>query len=177
MKKTLATALLVTCSQYALSEDTAKNATTTPKTEVPEGFYMGGGLSFNSIDAGSIFSGADRETASGLQIFAGLPIPNSIKGFETYAEAGYFQTSEFDFSGKEERVRGIWGAGVLQRDLNEIDPNLYALARIGLELGDDDGVFMGMGAGYRITPKIEVRAEFLNKDLLTSYQLNALVRF
>lgn len=174
MKKILTSALLVAFSQHALSDDTAENV---QAAQVPQGLYIGGGLSFNSIDAGSIFSGADRETASGLQIFGGLPIPNAINGFETFGEVGYFQTSEFNFGGDKERVRGIWGAAVLQRDLNEIDPNLYALARVGVELGDDDGVFMGMGAGYRITPKVEVRAEFLNKDLLTSYQLNALVRF
>ena len=77
----------------------------------------------------------------------------------------------------KEKVLGLWGSLVLQKELNEIDPNLYGLARIGLELGDDDGIFMGVGAGYRLTPKVEVRAEFVNKDLISSYQANALFRF
>ena len=61
--------------------------------------------------------------------------------------------------------------------MSEIDPKLYALARLGLEVGDDDGIFMGIGAGYRLTPKIDVRTEFVNKDLISSYQVNALIRF
>ena len=44
-------------------------------------------------------------------------------------------------------------------------------------MGDDDGIFMGIGAGFRLTPKVELRAEFVNKDLITSYQANALIRF
>ncbi|MFT5118532.1 MAG: hypothetical protein ACI9NY_002073, partial [Kiritimatiellia bacterium] len=92
-------------------------------------------------------------------------------------EVGFFRTNNFNFSGTKERVTGISGSIVLQRNLNEIDANLYGLGRIGLEVGDDDGILMGVGAGYRITPKVEVRLELVNKDLISSYQANALVRF
>ena len=172
MKKILLTSLLTLIANQAFAEQTETTA------QAPEGLYVGAGLSYNDLDFGSVVNGADDETAMGLQAFAGLPIANSIEGFETFAEVGFFRTSSFDFgAGNKEKVTGISGSVVLQKDLNEIDPNLYGLARIGLELGDDDGIFMGIGAGYRITPKIEVRAEFVNKDLISSYQANALVRF
>lgn len=176
MKKLIAAGVLACMSYQALAADTQNSQA--PATQVPKGLYVGGGISHNDLDVGSIFSGANNETAFGFQLFAGVPIASSIEGFKTFAEAGYFQTSSFKFApGVKEKVTGIWGAGVLQRDLNEVDPNLYGLARIGLEIGDDDGIFMGVGAGYRISPKADVRAEFVNKDLVSSYQLNALIRF
>lgn len=177
IKNLLAATVLTTTAQMAFAEDFDAQSQDSKESSTPKGLYVGGGINYNSIDLDSIFSGLDRETAPGFQLFAGLPIPSSITGFNTFAEFGYFQTDTFNFAGQKERVRGVWGAGVLQRDLNEIDPNLYALARAGLEVGDDDGVFMGIGAGYRVNSKVDVRAEFLNKDLLTSYQLNALIRF
>lgn len=180
MKNILAATVLAASTQLAFAEDfeTQNTESSNQSSATPTGLYLGGGLSYNSIDLDSMFSGTDRETAPGFQLFAGLPIQSSISGFKTFAEVGFFQTDEFDFgSNNKERVRGVWGAAVLQRDLNEINPNLYALARAGIEVGDDDGVFMGVGAGYRVSSKVDVRAEFLNKDLLTSYQLNALVRF
>ena len=118
-----------------------------------KGLYVGGGISYNDLDAGSIFKEVDNDSASGFQLFAGLPIESSIKGFETFVELGYFQTNNL-----------------------KIAPNVKE-ARIGVELGDDDGMLMGVGAGYRLSPKVELRAEFVNKDLITSYQANALVRF
>lgn len=180
MKNILAVTVLAASTQLAFADDFDNQHTNASNqaANVPAGLYIGGGINYNSLDLGSMFSVADRETAGGFQLFAGVPIESSIAGFKTFAEVGFFQTEGFDFgANNKERVRGVWGAGVLQRDLNEINPNLYALARAGLEVGDDDGVFMGFGAGYRVSSKVDVRAEFLNKDLLTSYQLNALVRF
>jgi len=172
MNKVLMTSLLALAAHQALAIEQADT------TLAPDGLYVGGGLSYNDLDFGSIANGANNETAMGLQAFAGLPIANSIEGFDTFAEVGFFRTSSFDFGpGNKEKVIGVSGSIVLQKDLNEVDPNLYGLARIGLELGDDDGIFMGIGAGYRITPKVEVRAEFVNKDLISSYQANALFRF
>lgn len=177
IKNILAATVLAASTPLAFA-DTQSTENTNQGSTTPAGLYVGGGVSYNSIDLDSLFSGTDRETAPGFQLFAGVPVQSSIAGFKTFAEVGFFQTNEFDFgSNNKERVRGVWGAGVLQRDLNEIDPNLYALARAGIEVGDDDGLFMGFGAGYRVSSKVDVRAEFLNKDLLTSYQLNALVRF
>jgi hypothetical protein len=178
MKKILALGLLTLTSQQLLAADTDAQTSQFKDSNVPKGLYAGGGINYNDLDAGSIFPGVNNEAAWGFQLFAGMPISSSIDGIKTFAEVGYFQTNNFKLApGVKEKVTGVWGAGVLQKDLNEIDPNLYAIARVGLEIGDDDGIFMGIGAGYRITPKVEIRAEFVNKDLLSSYQTNALIRF
>jgi hypothetical protein len=172
MKKVLITSLLTLVAHQALADDHA-----TETTPLPTGLYVGGGISYNNLDFGSIIKGAGNEATMGLQLFTGLPIENAIDNIETFAEVGFFRTNNFNFSGTKERVTGISGSIVLQRNLNEIDANLYGLGRIGLELGDDDGILMGIGAGYRIAPKVDVRLEFVNKDLISSYQANALVRF
>ena len=173
MKSVLSITLLTLAVSQSVLAEQAQN--TSP---LPQGLYAGGGISYNDLDFGSVISGADNESALGLQAFVGLPLSTSIEGFDTFAELGFFRTDEFEFrGGKDEKVLGVSGSAVIQRDLAEVDPNLYGLARIGIEFGDDDGVFMGVGAGYRILPNVEVRAEFVNKDLITSYQANALVRF
>jgi hypothetical protein len=172
MKKALITSVLTLVAYQALADDHG-----THTTPVPTGLYVGGGISHNNLDFNSIIKGAGSEAAMGLQLFAGLPIKNAINNIETFAEVGFFRTHNFNFSGIKEQVTGISGSIVLQRNLNEIDANLYGLGRIGLEVGDDDGILMGVGAGYRITPKVEVRLELVNKDLISSYQANALVRF
>jgi hypothetical protein len=172
MNKALITSLLTVVAYQALADGHA-----TVTTPVPTGLYVGGGISYNNLDFGSIIKGADSEAAMGLQLFAGLPIENAIDNIETFAEVGFFRTKNFNFSGTKERVAGISGSIILQRNLNEIDANLYGLGRIGLEVGDDDGILMGVGAGYRITPKVDVRLELINKDLISSYQANALIRF
>lgn len=170
MKKLLLTSLIALAASPSFADDHS--------TAAEKGLYIGAGISYNNLDFGSVIKGANNESASGIQLFAGVPIENTIKDFDTFAEVGFFRTSTFNFDpGAKERVTGISGSVVLQRNLNEVDPNLYGLARLGLELGDDDGIFMGVGAGYRITPKVEVRAEFVNKDLISSYQANALIRF
>lgn len=171
MKKIILTSLFALVASTAGAEqDTSSDSLS--------GFYVGGGLSYNNLDFGSVVSGASNKSATGFQLFAGLPISTAIQGISTYAELGLFQTQEFDFGpNSKDDVTGISGSVVLEKDLSEIDPRLYALARLGLEVGDDDGVFMGIGAGFRITPKVEVRTEFVNKDLISSYQVNALVRF
>jgi hypothetical protein len=166
MKRTLVT-LMIACSSAAYAEQ-----------GLPEGFYAGGGVNYNDLDFGSVFDGAGNESAMGFQLFAGLPLENNIEGFDTFFEAGYFRTSDFDFGfGVKEKVTGIWGSAVMTKDLNEINPNLYAIGRAGIDLGDDDGLFMGIGAGLRVNPQVDLRAEFVNKDLITSYQLNAIFRF
>jgi hypothetical protein len=176
MKKVLMTSLLTLLAHQTLADD--QLAVDTTAAQAPSGFYVGGGVSYNDLDLGSTIKGANNEAAMGLQVFAGVPIANAIKDIETFAEVGFFRTSSFDFGPRnKEKVVGISGSIVLQRNLNEIDPNLYGLAHVGIELGDDTGMFMGIGAGYRISPAVEVRAEFVNKDLISSYQANALVRF
>ena len=173
MKKIISASLFtLIASQGAFAEQAEKD-----NVQLPQGLYAGGGISYNDLDFGSVIDGADNESALGLQAFIGVPISTAIKGFDAFAELGFFRTNNFKFGEQKERITGVSGSAVIQRNLIEVDPNLYGLARIGIEFGDDDGVFMGVGAGYRILPNVEVRAEFVNKDLITSYQGNMLFRF
>lgn len=175
MKKIIITGLFALIATSANAEQAAEPTT---DNALPSGFYVGGGLSYNDLDLGSVINGVSNKSASGFQLFAGLPLNNSIQSIKTYAELGLFQTQKFDFGpGNKNDVTGISGSVVLEKDLSEIDHRLYALARLGLEVGDDDGIFMGIGAGFRLTPQIEMRTEFVNKDLISSYQVNALIRF
>ncbi|MBL4797777.1 MAG: hypothetical protein JKY50_10225 [Oleispira sp.] len=171
MKKIILTSFLALVASTVVAEQENTN-------DSLSGLYVGGGLSYNNLDIGSIVSGASNKSATGFQLFAGLPLSNAIQGIKTYAELGLFQTQKFDFGpNSKDDVTGISGSVVLEKDLSEIDSRLYALARLGIEVGDDDGIFMGIGAGFRLTPKVEVRTEFVNKDLISSYQVNALIRF
>lgn len=134
-----------------------------------ENLYVGGGLSHNRVDF-EAFEG-DVETASGWQFFGGVKA-GERNGFDLAVEVGYMQTSDF-VSGVDSDAKGVWAAGVAKKQLTEIDPRLSAIARMGIDLGDDDGLIMGFGAELKVHPKVFVRGEYLNKDLTQSYQLNA----
>ena len=134
-------------------------------------FYAGGGLSYNRIDS---FSGSDGK-ANGLQVFAGYEYGQK-SGFDLSGEVGFIQTDEF-YSGTNVDADGLWVAGVATRALPEIDSRLSAVARLGFGIDGDDGLLMGFGAQYQVQPQIILRAEYLNKDLTQSYQVNAAYQF
>lgn len=167
MKKILSTLLLTSCASFSQAE----------LHPALEGVYMGGGISHNNIDLNSILDTGDNETAAGFQVFAGKDLPNSIDGFETAVEVSVSKTNDFNFGFKKKKVTGLMASAVIMRDLDEVAANLYAIAKFGVDVGDDDGMFMGIGAGYRLNSKIDLRAEYLNKDIITSFQLNASYNF
>jgi len=134
-----------------------------------QNLYVGGGLSHNRVDNDTF--GGDVESASGWQFFGGVKA-GERNGFDLAVEVGYMQTSDFSDPIDQDLV-GVWGAGVAKKQLTEIDPRLSAIARMGIDLGDDDGLFMGFGAELKVHPKIFIRGEYLNKDVSQSYQLNA----
>ena len=133
--------------------------------------YIGGNLTHNVID--SPFGGSSLD-ANGVSVFAGYAFANDIPQVNTYAELGYSQTDDF-FADSD--IRGIWAAAVAEKALPEVDPRLSALARFGIDFGDDDGMFIGAGAGFRASDALSLRAEFINKDASTVYQLGAVVHF
>ena len=134
-----------------------------------QNLYAGAGFSHNRVDLES-FNG-DVETASGWQFFGGVKA-GQRNGFDLAVELGYMSTSDF-VSGVDSDAKGVWVAGVAKKQLAEVDPRLSAIARLGVDLGDDDGLFMGFGAEIKVHPKVFIRGEYLNKDLIQSYQLNA----
>jgi len=170
MIKIISTTLLTfALSQSVLAEET-KNIVSFDLNK----FYAGAGFSHNRIDSSSMLGGKDG-TASGVEIFAGYEYGNR-NGFDISTEAGLIQTGDF-YSGLKEDADGVWLAGVVSKDLPEIDDKLSAIVRLGYGLGGDDGLLMGFGAQYRLLPQAFVRLEYLNKDITQSYQVNAIYKF
>ena len=163
-----ALAVVSMCFGYCASaQETASQPT---KIDI-EKLYLGAGISHNRIDS---FSGTDGK-ASGFQLFAGYDY-GQRSGIDLAAEAGFIQSGEF-YDGSSEDTDGIWAAGVASKDLPEINNKLAAIARLGYGLGGDDGLFMGLGAQYRLNTQALMRLEYVNKDLSQSYQLNAVFQF
>jgi len=165
-------------STLVLSSAVFGSASVIAQPEALKDAYVGGGVSHNNLDFGSVVDGASDETANGFQFFVGKKFDNDISGFDTAIEVGYSQTEDFKWGpGAKDNVRGLWAAAVMTRDLDEVSDKLYGFGRLGYNLGDDDGLMMGVGAGYELNEKVDLRAEFLNQDLLTSYQFSAIYKF
>ena len=139
----------------------------------PERLQLGASLSHNVVD--SPFGGGNVD-AMGMSIFAGYELDNDIDQVKTTVEIGYSQTDDF-FKGPHNDISGLWVAGVVEKQLLEINPNLFALARLGLDLGDDDGILLGAGAGFHLTPKVDIRGEYINKDASSVYQASFVLNF
>lgn len=138
-----------------------------------ERLQLGGSVSQNVVD--SPFGGSHVD-AAGLSIFAGYELDNDLEQVKTTVEAGYTQTDDF-FNGPNSDISGFWFAGVAEKQLPEINPNLFAIARLGLDIGDDDGILLGAGAGFHLTPKVDVRGEYINKDASSVYQASFVLNF
>jgi hypothetical protein len=163
MAATLVTASPLAAAQSSLSMDDA---------------WAGGGLNQNSV------SGFDD--ASGYQFFGGLDLSSLVKvdpRFGLAAEVGYWDSGDFEnrytnFFGNSTTLTmnasGLWTTAVASWSFT---PEFYALGRAGLDFGDDDGLMIGGGAGYRITDQLDVRGEMVMRDNIDSLQANVLYRF
>ena len=179
MKKTFTLAMIL-ASQLSFAAQPANapaaQESTTPlasKIDMSK-LYVGMGFNHNRIDSSTLGGGQDGKTG-GVQFFAGYQL-KSRNGFDLAAEAGVIQTGNF-YSGTNIDADGIWAAGVVKKNLPEINDKLAAIVRLGLGLQGDDGLLMGFGAQYRLHPQAFMRLEYLNKDLSQSYQLNAVYQF
>jgi hypothetical protein len=133
---------------------------------------IGAGINYNRID-NSMFGGSDLK-ANGFQVFGGYEHGNK-KGFDLSTEVGAISTEDFDNTNTD--ADGIWIAGVIKKELPEINNKLAGLVRIGYGIGGDDGLIMGFGAQLRVNPAVVIRLEYLNKDITQSYQANAVYHF
>jgi len=168
MKKILSAVALTAVSSLSFAQETQSNNIDTTR------LYAGGGLNYNRIDTSSIGGGTDGKT-TGIQGFAGYEM-GERNGFDLAVEVGFIQSDEF-FDGSNEDADGFWASAVGKKDLPEVDSKLSAIARIGYGIGGDDGLLMGFGAQYQAHSNVFVRAEYLNKDLSQSFQLNAAYEF
>jgi len=125
-------------------------------------FSIGAGISNNSV-SGPI----DDEL--GYQIFGAydLSMVNLMEGVYSSVEFGVM---DYGFSNDS---TGIWGTYVIDGD---IGGGFGWLARLGLDIGDDNGLMLGAGAGYEINKQIDIRLEYVVRDEVDSLQFNVLFR-
>lgn len=145
--------------------------------------YFGGGLGYNDI--------GDDE-AVGFQLFAGLPLPVKLGKATLAAEVGYMDSGSFDVGGGTRtvslpgfppvtttvpstsvKVKGFWGTAVVDFPIQN---NISVIGRLGLDIGDDDGLMIGAGLGFDISSKMEIRAEYVIRDNVDSLQANLMFR-
>lgn len=136
--------------------------------------YFGGGLGLNSL------SGIDFSDGLGFQIFAGYDLPVKMGKGKLSLEAGYMDSGDIEFGAipffgtpLEVRFKGLWGNAVFSLPLQG---KMSLLARAGLDIGDDDGLMIGAGLGFKINNKMEIRGEYVMRDFVDSLQLNFVMR-
>ena len=69
---------------------------------------------------------------------------------------------------------GVWLSVVESVPLSS---NFEALARLGLDFGDDDGLLVGAGMGYHFNRNFTLRTEYVARDAINSFQFNLLYHF
>ena len=156
MKKILFAAMLYAVSLNTLAGD----------------LYAGGGLSSNSADG---LNG----NATGFQIFLGYDLKGVKLGKANVAvEVGYMDSGDFDvcYFGfcASDSATGLWATGVV---LVPVANQLDFIGRLGLDFGDDDGLMFGVGLGYAVDKKIQLRGEYVIREDIDSLQANIAVRF
>ncbi|MCK5002537.1 MAG: porin family protein [Gammaproteobacteria bacterium] len=138
--------------------------------------YLGGGLGFNSI------SGIDFSDGLGFQIFGGYDLPVKMGKGKLSLEVGYMDSGDMEVAKLpailggatiEGKATGLWGNAVYSLPLQD---KMNFIARAGLDIGDDDGLMIGAGLGFKINHKIEIRGEYVIRDTIDSLQINMVMR-
>jgi len=130
--------------------------------------FFGAGLSVNTV------SGSDD--GAGFQIFSGYNFPAIAPNLYVDAEAGYMDTGKLERRGCtttfcDAKANGLWANGVVRYLVMR---NVELIGRVGLDFGDDDGLMIGIGAGYIVNKNAKVRLEFVKRDDVTSVQFNVI---
>lgn len=162
---TLTTGLLAICLAQPLLANNTKS-TTSP-------WHVGISMGQQVFD--SPF-GNDNRSALGVGFFAGYELTNDLQDVHTSVEVGYQQTDDF-YRTKGTDIKSLWVAGVVQKRLPELNPSFSVLGRLGLDVGDDDGLLMGFGVAMQHQAHVATRAEFINKDATKLYQLSLVISF
>jgi len=74
----------------------------------------------------------------------------------------------------ENKYKGLWATGLVR--YSTTNPQVEVLGRLGLDLGDDDGLMLGAGVGYWIDKDMQLRGEYVIRDTVTSLQVNLVFR-
>ncbi|MCW8935977.1 MAG: porin family protein [Gammaproteobacteria bacterium] len=123
-------------------------------------FSIGAGLSLNSVSGP-----ADDEL--GFQFFGAYNLTqvNLMEGVYSSVEFGVM---DYGFNNDS---TGIWGTYVIDGGING---RLGWLARLGLDIGDDDGVMLGAGVDFALNKQLDMRVEYVIRDEIDSLQFNVI---
>lgn len=135
--------------------------------------FLGAGLSQNDV------SGSDEGT--GYQFFGGYRFGQIASNIELDAEVGYMDTGDMDINRTvlgipvtvDARAKGLWATAVGRLAL---DPQFDLIGRLGMDFGDDDGLMFGVGAGYNVSKQTQLRLELVERDEVSSLQVNFVYR-
>ncbi len=135
--------------------------------------FFGAGLSQNDVP------GSDEGT--GFQFFGGYEFGEVARNVKLDVEAGYMTTGDMDVNAcvgslcvrTSTEAKGLWATGVGRLMLN---PQFELLGRLGLDFGDDDGLMFGIGGGFIIDKQSTLRLEFVERDNVSSLQINFVYR-
>lgn len=168
LPKAIATAIVATLPLLSLHASAEAAATGFDKTRL----HLGAGVSYNHIDFP--FGGGSAD-AAGINLFAGYELKNNMPDVVTTLEVGYATTDDFYGNGTD--ISGLWVAGTIQKDLPEMNPKLFAIGRLGLDAGDDDGLMIGAGAGLHLNKNLDLRGEYIKKDASSVLQASLVYNF
>lgn len=137
----------------------------------PNNLFFGAGLSLNSV------SGSDN--GLGYQFFGGYEFGELAQNFKLDAELGYMDTGDMDNAAcipgicVSARAKGLWANAVGRFTLN---PQWELLLRAGFDFGDDDGLMVGAGAGLNLNKQSTLRLELVERDHVSSIEVNFVYR-
>lgn len=166
MNKLITAMLLAACTVPALAASPGAK----PAAGVDTGrLFFGAGVSDNDV------SGSDSGT--GYQFFGGYEFGQVAQNVAVDLEVGYMDTGSMDVRvgpiTVDARAKGLWATGVGRLQLN---PQFELLARAGLDFGDDDGLMVGVGAGFNVNKQTQLRLELVERDDVSSLQFNFVYR-
>jgi hypothetical protein len=123
-------------------------------------FSIGAGLSTNSISR-------PVSDEIGFQFFGAYSL-DQVKLMESVNSSVEFGYMDYGFSGNSS---GIWATYVVD---GTISGKFGWLARLGLDIGDDSGLMIGVGLDYSINSRMDLRGEYVIRDEVDSLQFNIL---
>lgn len=132
-------------------------------------FFIGLGLSRNDIHA--------SKEGTGFQTFGGYRLGLVAATFSIDVEAGYMDTGEMTIAvspGRTvARIEGGWATLVGRWHFSR---EIEWLARVGADFGEDDGLMAGIGIGYHLSALSTLRFEAVERQEVSSLQLNLVFR-
>ena len=130
---------------------------------VRDRIHLGAGVGVNDLDP--------FDNAIGFQFFGGYDFNYKLADeFDTAVEVGYMNTGDFAAIGfNYGSIEGPWVTGLASYPINQ---ELDLLGRLGLDLGDDDGLIFGFGVGFALKQNMELRGEYVIRDNVNSLQAN-----